>query len=48
MKFEASHYDIVEWDPKPLEPGETFYKPNEIKKIKIGEKKKLFFVHRAE
>jgi len=40
MKFEASHYDTVEWNPKPLEPGTAFYKPKKIAKVNIGEKKK--------
>lgn len=33
MKFEASHYDIVEWNPKPLDPGTAFYKPTKIAKV---------------
>jgi predicted sugar kinase len=41
MKFEASHYDTVEWNPKPLEPGTAFYKPKKIAKVKIGEKKEV-------
>ena len=36
MKFEASHYDTVEWNPKPLEPGTAFYKPKKIAKVNIG------------
>ena len=43
MKFEASHYDTVEWSPKPLKPGGIFYKPKRIAKIKIGEKKEVVF-----
>lgn len=39
MKLEASHYDTIEWNPKPLAPGTAFYKPQKIAKIKIGEKK---------
>ena len=41
MKFEASHYDTVEWEPKPLESGKMFYTPEEKRKIKIGEKKEI-------
>jgi len=40
MKLEASHYDTIEWSPKPLEPGTIFYKPKKIAKTKIGKKKK--------
>lgn len=43
MKFEASHYDTVEWNPKPIEPGTPFYKPAKIAKIKIGEKTEVIF-----
>jgi len=41
MKFEASSYDTVEWNPKPLEPGTKFYKPKKIAKVKIGEKREI-------
>jgi hypothetical protein len=43
MKFEASHYDTVEWNPVPLEPGKMFYKPQTIAKAKIGDKKEAIF-----
>lgn len=43
MKFEASHYDTVEWNPKPLEPGTAFYKPQKIVKVKIGKRKEVIF-----
>jgi|GEM_PF-887548 len=41
MKFEASHYDIVEWNPKPLKPGTYINKPKKIAEVKIGEKKEI-------
>lgn len=43
MKFEASHYDTVEWNPTPLEPGKMFYKPQTIAKTRIGDKKEIVF-----
>lgn len=41
MKIEASHYDTIAWNPKPLNPRKIFYKPKKIKKIKIGNKKEV-------
>lgn len=41
MKFEASHYDTVEWNPAPLKAGKMFYKPKEKKKVKIGKRKEI-------
>lgn len=38
MKIEASHYDFVEWNPKPLNPGKMFYKPSKRYKTKIMDK----------
>jgi predicted sugar kinase len=43
MKFEASHYDTVEWNPEPLEPGKIFYRPKKLGKVKIGDKKEVIF-----
>lgn len=41
MKFEASHYDTVEWNPKLLRAGKMFYKPEKTGKVKIGNKKEI-------
>jgi len=41
MKFEASHYDTVEWNPTPLRAGKMFYKPKQKKRVKIGKKKEI-------
>lgn len=43
MRLEASHYDTVEWNPEPMEPGKMFYKPKKIYSVKIGEKKEIIF-----
>jgi len=43
MKFEASHYDTVEWNPVPLQPGRMFFKFPKIFKTKIGNKKEVIF-----
>ncbi|MFH1407951.1 MAG: hypothetical protein ABIG91_02845 [Patescibacteria group bacterium] len=43
MKFEASHYDFVNWNPKPIQPGKMFYKPERIAKVRIGKKKTVIF-----
>jgi len=43
MKLEASHYDSVEWNPKPFKPGKMFYKPKRIFKSKIKDKKEVIF-----
>lgn len=41
MKFEASHYDTIEWNPKLLRAGKMFYKPEKTGKVKIGSKKEI-------
>lgn len=38
MKFEASHYDTVEWNPEPLEPGKIFNKIEKDSKISIKQR----------
>jgi len=41
MKFEASHYDTIKWNPHVVEPGEIFNKLRGTRKIKIGDKKEI-------
>jgi predicted sugar kinase len=35
MIIEASHYDTVEWTPRPMKPGEMFYRPKASRPITI-------------
>jgi predicted sugar kinase len=41
MKFEASHYDIVDWNPSPIEPGTIINEVKSKKPIVISDKKEI-------
>jgi predicted sugar kinase len=41
MILEASHYDTVKWDPKPVNPGVFINKPDFIKKCSLSKKKEI-------
>lgn len=41
MKFEASHYDTVDWNPAPIEPGTIINKPERVGKCHLGKKKEI-------
>jgi len=41
MKLEASHYDTVEWNPAPIEPGTFIKKPQKTYKCKLGKQKEI-------
>lgn len=41
MRVEASHYDFVEWNPKPIKAGTFINKPSRIHKCNIGKQREI-------
>lgn len=41
MRVEASHYDVISWNPEPCVPGKMFYKPDRIAECNIGSRKEI-------
>ena len=41
MIIEASHYDLVVWNPEPCVPGTMFYKPDKVSECHIGNREEV-------